>query len=210
MTPEQRHQLKIEAHKADEDIYFLPFDEIKPALEAQRTTMLFLGAIWCHNTQRFTPKYLQVQQWVEQERLFEKGFRMAKVECAVDKEKFCVEEFKIDGFPTILVFVDGKLLHEYPYEDESEPVYNYIKKLVADNPPDPSKVYPDWGSETIAGSPILNNIPVDSSVVNSAHKVLDEHHHAEEAIDAVPVQSSNLYEVLNFLNSRNQILFLYF
>jgi thiol-disulfide isomerase/thioredoxin len=146
LSATERKELKMYSQQADEEIYFLGFSEIKQALAAQKTFLLFLGASWCHNTQRFTPKYLQVQERIENEKLYEKGFRMAKVDCSIDREKFCMGEFNLLGFPTIYTFVDGKLLHEYPYADETEPVYNYIKKLVAENPPDPGKIYPSWAN----------------------------------------------------------------
>ena len=35
---------------------------------------------------RFTPKYLQVQNRIDEEQLQDKGLNMAKIECTTDKE----------------------------------------------------------------------------------------------------------------------------
>ena len=59
------------------------------------------------------------------------GFDLAKVDCSTDNEKFCVSNYKIEGFPTLLLFVDGKLVEEYPGLDESFNLMEYIKRLVA-------------------------------------------------------------------------------
>jgi thioredoxin-like negative regulator of GroEL len=87
---------------------------------------------------RFNPKYLQVQNLIDQTDFRSKGFQMAKIDCSIDNESFCLQTFNVDSYPTVLIFVDGKLKHEYPFEDEVEPLMRYIKELVIRNPLRPS------------------------------------------------------------------------
>jgi Thioredoxin len=81
----------------------------------------------CIRTRLFTPKFLSIQKRVKEEKI---NVRLAKIECAVDKEVFCMANYKVDGFPTILTYVDGKLKEEYYGETEEGPFYQYIKTQV--------------------------------------------------------------------------------
>ncbi|KAJ3268714.1 hypothetical protein HDV01_002345 [Terramyces sp. JEL0728] len=133
MTHEQKVQLRKESDAIDKSLDFLKFNEIAPKIKSAKTLIIFFGANWCHNTQKFNPKYLEVQNKVKAAGYKEHGFEMYKVECAIDKEKFCIDKYDVDGFPTLLTYVDGKLLEEYPSEDETETLFNYIKLLVKEN-----------------------------------------------------------------------------
>ncbi|KAJ3360340.1 hypothetical protein HDU91_004656 [Kappamyces sp. JEL0680] len=107
MTTQERLELQKAAVKADDAIRHLEFEQVAPAIAAARTMIVFFGAAWCVNTQRFTPKFLQVQNMVDEDGLkTSAGFDMAKVECSTDQERFCVSTYKLDGFPTLLVY-DG-------------------------------------------------------------------------------------------------------
>ncbi|KAJ3319736.1 Protein disulfide-isomerase A3 [Boothiomyces sp. JEL0866] len=133
MTHEQKVKLRKESDEIDKHLDFLKFDEIAPKIKSTKTLLIFFGANWCHNTQKFNPKYLKVQEKVKEAGYKDHGFEMYKVECAIDREKFCIEEYQVDGFPTLLTFADGKLLEEYPSEDETETLLNYIKLLVKES-----------------------------------------------------------------------------
>ncbi|KAI8892756.1 hypothetical protein BC833DRAFT_610751 [Globomyces pollinis-pini] len=134
LSHEEKIRLRRASELADKSIQFKEFHEIKSAIEDATTALVFFGANWCHNTHRFTPKYLEVQQRVNKAKLQEKGFTTFKIECAVDHEQFCISRYHIDGFPTLLTFVNGELKEEYPHEDEVEPLMNYIENLVKENP----------------------------------------------------------------------------
>ncbi|KAI8908066.1 hypothetical protein EDD86DRAFT_208811 [Gorgonomyces haynaldii] len=110
---------------ADKQIRFLKLDEIKPKIQTG-AWMLFFGAHWCVNTARWTPKYLEAQKRVDQEGI---KVNMAKIECSADGEQFCTQNFKVDGFPTMLAYIDGQLKEEYPDSDEVEPFVEYLRKL---------------------------------------------------------------------------------
>jgi thiol-disulfide isomerase/thioredoxin len=143
MTREEKLLLKERADEADKSIHFLPAASIDQQLMQHKTFILFFGANWCSNTQRFTPKYLEVQQRVEKANLKSKGFGMAKVECSGDMESTCVQEYKVDGYPTVFSYVDGKRKEEYPYADEADELYSYITELIRLHPLDvPSRVVP--------------------------------------------------------------------
>ncbi|KAJ3256765.1 hypothetical protein HK103_005138 [Boothiomyces macroporosus] len=123
MTHEQKVKLRKESDEVDKHLDFLKFDEIADKIKTTKTLLIFFGANWCHNTQKFNPKYLQVQQKVKEAGYKDHGFEMYKAE-------FCIENYDVDGFPTLLTFANGKLKEEYPSEDETETLLNYIKLLV--------------------------------------------------------------------------------
>jgi thiol-disulfide isomerase/thioredoxin len=148
LTREEKMQLKQRADEADKLIHFLPAASIDQELNQHKTFILFFGANWCSNTQRFNPKYLEVQQRVEQADLKAKGFGMAKVECSGDMESTCVQKYKVDGYPTVFSYVDGKRKEEYPFADEVDELYSYINELIRLNPVHvPSRVVPSQSNQ---------------------------------------------------------------
>jgi hypothetical protein len=59
---------------------------------------------------------------------------MVKMECSGENEIICTRKHKIDGYPTVLIYVDGELKEEYPYEDEVDELFGYIAELIRLHP----------------------------------------------------------------------------
>ncbi|KAH6576878.1 hypothetical protein BASA61_002711 [Batrachochytrium salamandrivorans] len=135
MTHEEKVALRHAANEADRGIRFIDFEDLEAGIHKQGLWIVFFGAHWCHQTQRLTPKYLNVQRRVQKAKLINYGFQMAKVECSLDHEVYCHTVHKIDGYPTLLVYVNGTMIHEYPDSDEEEPLYNYILRFIKDYSP---------------------------------------------------------------------------
>lgn len=89
---------------------------------------------------------------------------------------YCIKKYEIDGFPTLLTFIDGVLKEEYPDSDEVAPLYKYIVGLQKLAKPDavanaplvhaqkylhPSSEYE--GSQVIHSSEDADSTPNDTS-----------------------------------------------
>jgi hypothetical protein len=117
---------------------------------------------------------------------------MAKVNCSRDKhERWCLSNFEVDGqsinsgFPTMLYFLDGKFIQEYPGSNTEGAFYNYVKKIAESqqkkgilekSPPvggfKTSKIPAPQLSEK-AGSPRLNKVsPKDESFVKTIRNLI--------------------------------------
>ncbi|KAL2914552.1 hypothetical protein HK105_205903 [Polyrhizophydium stewartii] len=136
LTHAEKVKLRHESDRADKEIKFISFDDLESGVHKQGLYIVFFGA-HC-----FNPKYLRVQKRVEAAGLFNMGFGMGKVECALDHEVYCHKKHHITGYPTLLVYVNGKLLHEYPDSDEEQPLFDYIVRLVRKNTQSATKVLP--------------------------------------------------------------------
>lgn len=53
-------------------------------------------------------------------------FNMFKIECTADQGQFCFKQFTIDGYPSLLLFENGKMKMEFPGPNES----NDLKKFI--------------------------------------------------------------------------------
>lgn len=94
LTPKEAAQARIAADLADLQIRHLDYSQVREAISTG-TWVILLGALWCINTQIFTPKFLQVQKLLSESDIT--GIHMAKIECSTDEEQFCNTNFKFDG-----------------------------------------------------------------------------------------------------------------
>jgi hypothetical protein len=85
LSQEERLKIKEAAALADKSIRFLPFSKVNPTIKSEKIVLIFFGALWCINTQKWNPKYLEAQKIVDSERI---AVSIAKVECSIDREGF--------------------------------------------------------------------------------------------------------------------------
>ncbi|KAI9341821.1 hypothetical protein DFJ73DRAFT_609538, partial [Zopfochytrium polystomum] len=126
MTPEEKEALRSAADEADKSIRHLAHADV-PTTIAKGVHILFFGAVWCKYTQRFTPKWLEVQKeadakgWNTVE-----GFGYFKVECS-ENESYCIQNHHTDtGYPTINLYVNGAYVEEYLGMDDVAPTLDYL------------------------------------------------------------------------------------
>ncbi|KAI9209335.1 thioredoxin-like protein [Polychytrium aggregatum] len=113
------------ADQADQQIRFLSHDQVASATH-NGTWLLLFGPKWCGYTQRFTPKWLQVQNTVDQEHL---NVNLAKIDCTTDAD-FCTgAPYHVTGYPTVILVRNGQVAQEYPGADEVQPLLDYIHQL---------------------------------------------------------------------------------
>ncbi|KAJ3080269.1 Thioredoxin domain-containing protein 5 [Quaeritorhiza haematococci] len=123
-SAEAKAQLKELAEAADKEIDFISQEDLDSTIQNGGVWLVFFGAKWCPFTQRFTPKWLEVQELVKANGLSKLNLR--KLECSIN-ESFC-REHQAGDYPTVNLYVDGKLVEEYPDVDEVENLYKYIEK----------------------------------------------------------------------------------
>ncbi|TPX69427.1 hypothetical protein SpCBS45565_g02400 [Spizellomyces sp. 'palustris'] len=133
MTAEQKRIQKEHADKADKEIMFLDHNVLDTVIQNE-AWLVFYGANWCAYTQRFTPKWLQVQNRVLQKKYPDRGVHIAKVECSIPNVYHGVDDFcanhGAEEVPTVNVYINGKLIEEYPEPNEIDPLMSYIDGLV--------------------------------------------------------------------------------
>ncbi|KAI8826812.1 uncharacterized protein EV422DRAFT_511512 [Fimicolochytrium jonesii] len=133
LAKEQRIERKRLADEADKSIFFIK-GQVGEALREADTWILFYGASWCPYTQRFTPKWLKVQQEFEARNYTSSNVHIAKIECSIngdrDSNSHLCEVDDVDAYPTILLFVDGKRVEEYMGQDEVNDVLKYVEAQV--------------------------------------------------------------------------------
>ncbi|KNC98084.1 uncharacterized protein SPPG_06495 [Spizellomyces punctatus DAOM BR117] len=133
MTAEQKRIQKELADKADKEIMFLDHNVLDTVIQNE-AWLVFYGANWCPYTQRFTPKWLEVQNRFLQKKYADRGIHIGKVECSIPDVYHGVADFctnhGVDGFPTVNVYINGTLIEEYPEADEIDPLMSYIDRLV--------------------------------------------------------------------------------
>ncbi|KAJ3049281.1 hypothetical protein HK097_009706 [Rhizophlyctis rosea] len=130
LTSEQKEKLKEGMREADK---FIRFDDVKSldsVTKHKGLTLLFFGATWCQYTQKFSPKWLEVQKVVDEQEF--PSFHMGKVDCTVKHgdEDICAKKYGVYDFPTMLLWVDGVASGEYEDDDEATPLLRWIEKKV--------------------------------------------------------------------------------
>ncbi|TPX64725.1 hypothetical protein SpCBS45565_g05675 [Spizellomyces sp. 'palustris'] len=108
------------AAQADQNITFIPQTAFTHTI-FDGTWFVFFGATWCKYCKQLSPTWLTLQNRV-QERI--QGFKMGKVDCT-DQEDFCEAE-GVDGYPTIRLYNNGKLIEEYDQEADLKSLYTYV------------------------------------------------------------------------------------
>ncbi|KAJ3230381.1 hypothetical protein HDU81_004563 [Chytriomyces hyalinus] len=122
--------LRFEADKADKLIYHLEnysFDN--QTIRMGGDWLVFIGSQTCPHCQKFTPKFLALQQnkSAEYEKL---NFKLAKLSCTKNKETCLSLVPKLTFYPSIRIYQDGEFYKEYDGDDEIEPVTSFIEQYL--------------------------------------------------------------------------------
>ncbi|KAJ3020065.1 hypothetical protein HKX48_001371 [Thoreauomyces humboldtii] len=128
-----------DADAADKHIVHVPVTEVNNVIK-QDTWIVMFGAQWCGNTQALTPKWLKLQERflaayptassTTPDSVTASSVHLTKVECSIPNEPrsghpVC-DVHAPDGFPTVNLYVDGKLVEEYPGNNEVEDMLRYV------------------------------------------------------------------------------------
>lgn len=125
------------------------------------------------------------------------------MECSLDKEVFCVVRHKIEGFPTLLVYIDGILKEEYPGANEVDDLMRYLRQIVQNNPPK-SPVVPiqivstsKTSVTSTQSSKAVRTNPTSNKAVENSNKAVDipaqsSPSNSKAQTSNAPVQASDL------------------
>ncbi|TFK35040.1 protein disulfide isomerase [Crucibulum laeve] len=103
---------------------------------------------YCGHCRRFAPTW---EKLVEESEVETPTVKLAQVNCAVHGD-LC-DENGIKGYPTLLMFEDGKIVDQYKGNREMDDLKVFIKRHIKDTPP-PPQVAPPFEPEL--PRPILN------------------------------------------------------
>ncbi|KAJ3244841.1 hypothetical protein HDU78_010431 [Chytriomyces hyalinus] len=126
LTPEQ---VEERARKADEDIWHLGKGTFEDRM-AHGTWLVYYGTTWCKFCKRLTPRWLRMQQEFTNQKLHETGFLITKVDCTGTNEAWCAGKFKVDSYPTVNLYHNGKLVEEYTGAHEATDLLDYIREKI--------------------------------------------------------------------------------
>ncbi|XP_029006906.1 protein disulfide-isomerase A2 [Betta splendens] len=98
--PEREKTTEIEE---DRDVMVLHSNNFDRALSENQYLLVEFYAPWCGHCQRLEPLYAEAAGKLKAE---ETGMRLAKVDAIEEKE--LADEFDVDGFPTLKVFINGE------------------------------------------------------------------------------------------------------
>lgn len=114
------------AQKLDGEVLKLTHQEF-PEKVSRNTWMIFFGTKWCKFCQRLMPKWSRLELRCKENIDPKLNFNVAKVDCTED-EDFC-EHYGVDGYPTILLFSNGKVMEEYHNEQSIGSLVEYALSM---------------------------------------------------------------------------------
>ncbi|KAI8898579.1 thioredoxin-like protein [Globomyces pollinis-pini] len=125
ISKEEVERMSLEA---DQSINFILPENLDNFI-ATGTKLVFFGARWCKYCKRLNPRWLKVQVQIEEgkttkKKIMGKDIAVGKVDCT-DVEDFC-QQHHADGFPTIFLYNNGKLIEEYTGEHKAMAIGKYF------------------------------------------------------------------------------------
>ncbi|KAJ3321516.1 Thioredoxin domain-containing protein 5 [Blyttiomyces sp. JEL0837] len=153
LTPEEKRILRENADAADRSIRHVDHADVE-SFVANGVHLLFFGAVWCRFTQRFTPKWLEIQEEFDRRGWNQiPNFKIAKVECSND-ELFCTKKHHVSGYPTLNLYIHGHLVNEYKGQDEKDEILHFLSWQKENALPQADLVVPPMASVDVIPAPV--------------------------------------------------------
>lgn len=111
-----------ELSEDDEHLLYLTSDNFDQAIIDNQILLVNFEAPWCGHCKTFMPEYFKSAVYAKQEEL---EVRLAVVD--VSKEPLLAARHKIQGYPTIRLFINGKHDLDYVGVRKSEDLLNFLK-----------------------------------------------------------------------------------
>ena len=102
-------------------VSILTGDTFKHAVEKGISFVKFF-APWCGHCKRLAPTWDDLGKKF----LSKESVQIAKVDCTVEASKELCNEQEVDGFPTLLLYRDGKKLSEYNGSRSLDDLYEFV------------------------------------------------------------------------------------
>ncbi|KAI8622514.1 hypothetical protein BC830DRAFT_1088600 [Chytriomyces sp. MP71] len=129
LTDEEKRILRESADEADRHVRQVSHADLADYIKSGYHLITY-GAVWCRLTQRFAPKWLEVQDEFDHRGWTDiPGFGIAKVQCAEDEE-FCVDTMGThDGYPDIRLYWGGELLEVYHHGFDKDSIIRFLEHI---------------------------------------------------------------------------------
>jgi len=108
----------------ENNVLILTQENFKSALSTYENVLVEFYAPWCGHCKKLEPEYAKAAGYFKDEG---NKIRLAKVDATVETE--LAKEYEIDGFPTLLMFIEGRE-SEYTGGRTSNNIIGWIKKKV--------------------------------------------------------------------------------
>jgi protein disulfide-isomerase A1 len=95
---------------------------IEQALKENPYVMVEFYAPWCGHCKRLQPEYEKAAEIVGGKAV------LAKVDATIEKES--AKKFNVQGYPTVLWFVNGEMKEEYEGDRKAEEIAKWIVKKI--------------------------------------------------------------------------------
>ncbi|KAH9577973.1 Thioredoxin domain [Trypanosoma melophagium] len=116
------------------DVVVATVDDFDSVIRKGEIALVKFYAPWCGHCQKLAPEWEKAAKEIPNEAV------MVDVDCT--KETKLAEKYSIKGFPTIILFRDGKEIETYKGARQSDAIVKYIKANVG-----PAAVYPTTAEE---------------------------------------------------------------
>jgi protein disulfide isomerase len=107
---------------AEEGVVELTDDNFETYLKSSPVMMVKFFAPWCGHCKAFAPEYERAAKMIKEQG---KQYVLANLDATVHKK--AAESYKIQGFPTIKLFINGKPI-DFDGERKAEAVITFIDK----------------------------------------------------------------------------------
>ncbi|KAI9221580.1 thioredoxin-like protein [Blastocladiella britannica] len=91
---------------------------------ATGTSMVLFYSPWCPHCKRAAPAYRNFARKTKALRKDHPGFTIAQINCEANEET--CDTHAIEGYPTFLIFQEGKALFEYDGETDSDSLTTFV------------------------------------------------------------------------------------
>ncbi|KAJ3099078.1 Thioredoxin domain-containing protein 5 [Phlyctochytrium bullatum] len=169
LSDEEKKERRLKADEANKSIRHIPQADVKDRTRSGVWLLMF-GAVWCPFTQKATPKWLDFQTAFDAKHdKASSTYNIGKVECS-ENEDFCSSQYKVDGYPTMLLIVDGAIREEYLGDEDGEPMLAYFEAMKTKIDNEKSTPFPSPSSSVVSSTSTVSLEPTSATPEPTAVK----------------------------------------
>ncbi|XP_056642499.1 protein disulfide-isomerase A5 [Diorhabda sublineata] len=111
--------------KQETSVLHLTDNNFKQKIKSHKVILVMFYAPWCGYCKKIKPEYLSVAKQLDSEG---HGTCMAMVDCTENTKT--ADEYKIEGFPTLKLFKDGKFVADYSGKRDAADIKRFILSYI--------------------------------------------------------------------------------